>query len=322
MRAPVMADRRARRAARLRPARFDDLGVRRALADWLLPVLVGAMAFLAALACAGFAAAAAIAGHWQAGAGTALTIQVPHPGDPAPDGRGTRRDAVLAIVQATGGIASARALTDAELSDLLRPWLGVGAETLALPLPAVIAVRLSAALADPEALAARLEAAAPGTLVEHHDVWVRRLAALARSLQACAGLALLVVAVVAALVIAVTTRVGLAARREAIEIVHDLGAGDGYLAGRFARRATKLAFTGAAAGAVASVPVLLRLAALAAPFGSDHAAEPEAGGSGVDWLPALSPSLWVALAALPLVAGLIGWVAAQVTVRRWLRRLP
>ncbi|MBV9755800.1 MAG: hypothetical protein JO047_01985 [Alphaproteobacteria bacterium] len=316
-----MADRRGRRAARLRPARFDDLGVRRALADRLLPVLVGAMAFLAALACAGFVGAAAMAGHWQAGAGTALTIQVPHPGDPAPDGRGTRRDTVLGTLRAAGGVASARALTDAELSDLLRPWLGAGAESLALPLPAVIAVRLQADGPDPEGIAARLAAAAPGTLVERHDVWVRRLAALARSMQACAGLALLVVAVVAALVIAVATRVGLAARRQAIEIVHDLGARDGYIAGRFARRATKLAFVGAAAGTMASVPVLLRLAALAAPFaGNNAAADPEA--SGFDWLHALPPSLWIALPALPLVAGLIGWVAAQTTVRRWLRRLP
>jgi cell division transport system permease protein len=319
-----VADRRARRAARLRPARFDDLGVRRALAGWLLPVLVGAMTFLAALACAGFVAAASIGRHWQADAGTALTIQVPHPGDPAPAGHGTRRDAVLGIVQAAGGIAAAHALTDAELSDLLRPWLGAGAEALALPLPAVIAVRLTADGADPDRLAARLDAAAPGTLVERHDVWVRRLAALARSLQACAGLALLVVAAVAALVIAVATRVGLAARRQAIEIVHDLGAADGYIAGRFARRATRLAFTGAAAGAAGSVPVLLRLAALAAPFGAGDTAAPlpESGGFGLDGLQSLPLSMWVALTALPLAAGLIGWMAAQVTVRRWLRRLP
>ena len=318
-----MADRRARRVARLRPARFDDLGVRRALADRLLPVLVAAMTFLAALACSGFVAAAAMARHWQAGASTSLTIQVPHPGDPARDGRGTRRDAVLGIVQAAGGIASARALTDAELSDLLRPWLGASAEALALPLPAVIAVRVNAAGADPDGLAARLEAAAPGTLVERHDVWVRRMAALARSLQACAGLALLVVAVVAALVIAVATRVGLVARREAIEIVHDLGAGDGYIAGRFARRVTKLAFTGAAAGAVASIPVLLQLAALAAPFGdTSAAADPDAGGFDLAGLQVLPPSLWMTLSALPLAAGIIGWTVAQATVRRWLRRLP
>src|SRR5579864_5927809 len=108
-----------------------------------------------------------------------------------------------------------------------------------------------------DGLAARLDTAAPGTLVERHDIWIGRLAILARSLEACAGLALLVVAAVAALVVAVATRAGLAARREAIEIAHGLGATDGYIAGRFAGRATKLVASGGAAGAVVSLPVLL-----------------------------------------------------------------
>ena len=118
-------------------------------------------------------------------------------------------------------------------------------------------------------LSRRLHDAAPGTLVEDHGVWIRRLAVLARSLQACAGLALLLVAVVAAAVIAVATRAGLSTRREAIEIVHGLGATDRYIAGRFAGRATLLAASGAALGAVAALPVLLTLAHMAAPFAGD-----------------------------------------------------
>lgn len=320
-----MADRRARRSALLRPARLDDLGVRRALADRLLPILVAAMAFLAALACSGFVAAAAVAQHWQAGAGASLTIQVPRPGEPAHAGNAqTRRDAVLAILRDTSGIASARALTDAELSDLLRPWLGASAESLSLPLPAAIAVHLSDKGPEMVGLASRLEVAAPGTLVERHDIWIRRLAILARSLEACAGLALLIVAAVAALVVAVATRAGLAARREAIDIAHGLGATDGYIAGRFAQRATVLAASGATVGAIASLPVLLGLAALAAPFASlDASGEALAPEIPIwSWLGSLPAPLWIALPVLPWVASAIGWTAAQVTVRRWLRQLP
>ena len=115
-------------------------------------------------------------------------------------------------------------------------------------------------------LARQLDEAAPGTLVESHGVWIRRLAVLARSLQACAGLALLLVAAVAAAVITVATRAGLAARRESIEIVHGLGATDGYIAARFAGRATLLAASGGFVGAALALPVLLTLANLAAPF--------------------------------------------------------
>ena len=48
------------------------------------------------------------------------------------------------MLHAAPGVASARALTDENWTTLLRPWLGSGAERLAVPLPAVIAVRLAA----------------------------------------------------------------------------------------------------------------------------------------------------------------------------------
>jgi len=303
---------------RLRPAGFDELGLRRAVSDRMLPFLVGAMAFLAALALGGWVAAASLAQHWRLGAAAAMTVQVPHPTDPAAAGGGTRIAGVVTLLNATPGIAEARALSDDQVTDLLRPWLGSGLERLSIPLPAVVQVHLSEDGPDLDALDRRLNAAAPGTLTETHGVWISRLSALARSLQACAGVALLVVAGVAVSVIAVATRAGLSARREAIEIVHGLGATDGYIAARFAGRATLLATIGALAGALAALPVLLGLAQLSAPF----AAAPAADEAATNALAALPSGLWVALPALPLAAAAIGFLTAQATVRRWLRRLP
>ncbi|HUA77108.1 MAG TPA: cell division protein FtsX [Acetobacteraceae bacterium] len=305
--------------SKLRPAGFDDLGLQRALSDRLLPFLVAAMAFLAALGLAGAFAAAGLAHHWQQGAEAALTIQVPDPGaDSAAPGL-SRLERVLALLRADPVVTDARPLTPGELDALLRPWLGTDAGRLALPLPAVIAVHLADPAAPLASLSSTLGAAAPGTLVESHGVWVRRLAALARSLQACAAVALLVVAAVAVAVVAVATHAGIAARREAIEIVHGLGAADGYIAARFAGRATRLAAIGAAAGALAALPVLLTLAGLAAPFGGLAAPETEPSVLAPAGLPIL---LWLALPLLPLIAAAIGYLTAQVTVRSWLRRLP
>jgi cell division transport system permease protein len=302
----------------LRPAGFDELGLRRAISDRILPFLVAAMAFLAALALGGWVGAASLARHWQQGAASALTVQVPRPGEPPAQGAGSRLDRVVALLAGTPGVVEARPLGEEELAELLRPWLGSGAERLALPLPAVIAVRLSDVGLDLDRLAGRLEAVAPATLVESHGVWIRRLAVLARSLQACAGVALLLVAAVAAAVIAVATRAGLAARREAIEIVHGLGATDGYIATRFARRATLLAAVGGGAGAVVALPVLLTLASLASPFlGSAQEVV-----SPIDVLATLPAALWLVLPGLPAAAATIGFITAQATVRRWLRRLP
>ena len=63
--------------------------------------------------------------------------------------------------------------------------------------------------------------------------------------------------------------------------------------------------------------VLLGLAGLAAPF----TGQPEGGGA-AELAAALPLPLWLALPALPVIAAAIGWVTAQSTVRRWLRRLP
>jgi cell division transport system permease protein len=246
-----------------------------------------------------------------------MTVQVPHPADAAAQGGGTRVAAVVALLNGTPGIAEARALSDDQVADLLRPWLGSGMERLSIPLPAVVQVHLSEDGPDLDALDRRLNEAAPGTLTETHGVWIARLSALARSLQACAAVALLVVAGVAVSVIAVATRAGLQARREAIEIVHLLGATDGYIAARFAGRATVLAAVGALLGALAALPVLLGLARLSAPFAAAPA--PDMGAATA--LAALPPGLWVALPALPLAAAAIGFLTAQGTVRRWLRRL-
>lgn len=279
------------------------------------------MAFLAALALAGFLVAAGLARHWQEGARAAVTVQVPDPTGAASGSagaHGTRLQRVLAVLDESPIIASAHALSPAELEQLLRPWLGAGSARIALPLPAVIAVSLAGSGTSLDRLTQELAAAAPGTLVESHGIWVQRLEALARSLQASAGIALFVVTAVAIAVVGVATHAGLAARREAIEIVHGLGATDLYIAARFAARATRLALLGGIAGTLAALPVLLTLASLAAPLdlpdGSGNGGVPNISG-----LPAL---LWLVLPLLPLGAAVIGYLTAQVTVRSWLMRLP
>ena len=127
-----MSRRSARRRAKLlRPAGFDELGLRRALSDRTLPFLVGAMAFLAALALAGAVGAASLAAHWRVGAGSPHGAGAP-PGAAGPRRKGKRIERVMALLRATPGIASARALSDDELGELLRPWLGAGVERLSL----------------------------------------------------------------------------------------------------------------------------------------------------------------------------------------------
>ncbi|MFC4167863.1 cell division protein FtsX [Teichococcus aestuarii] len=296
-----MADARNRSGMTERRTRYarDPLGLKRALSDRLLPGLVAAMALLAALALAGSRGAAALKERWQQGAAAAVTVQLP------PEQAG-RMDDALALLRAMPGVASAEAVDSARMRELLRPWLG---EVPALPLPSVLELRLENLNIDPAPIGRQLAEAVPGAELEAHGIWVARLAALARSVQGVALAVLALVVGVAVAVVAVATRAGLASRRQAIEILHDLGATQGDIAGRFARRIGLLAAGAGLACAALAVPTLGAMASLAAPL---------SGGVVQPW----SALPWLDLLMLPPVAGAIGWATAQFSVRRWLKRLP
>ena len=302
-----------------RRRRGDPLGLRSAMADRLLPSLVGAMSFLAALAIAGSIAAAALAREWNAQSSSALTVQVTDPALPAASGKETRLQAVMGILRADPDIADPTNLSPGAVNDLLKPWLGEDVARLALPVPAMITAKWHGP-AEPVALTAALDAVAPGTLASTGANWASRVAALTGSIQASAASVLVIVALLASAVISVATRAGLAQRREAIEIIHGLGALDADIADQFAIRATWLAVTGSVIGAGVALPALLWLARLALPFAGvmPRSAPLLPMSLSMSLLPV---SLWVSLAALPVLAAAIGWITAQLTVRGWLRQL-
>ncbi len=296
-------------------AKRDDLGLREALSDRLLPMLVAAMSFLAALGLAGTLASASLARAWQNEASATLTIQVPQPNDPDATGKTMRLAAVQAALAQMPGVENPQLMSQADENKLLTPWLGGNATELGLDLPSVISARWAGA-SSPDALGESLDKIAPGTLVDAGAIWAARVAALTGSLQDCAAVVLLIVAAVAAAVVAVAARAGLAQRRDTITIVHGLGALDGDIAARFSSRATVLVAAGAVGGTIAALPVLAWLAALAAPFAGTGI---DAGGGALFNLPL---PLLATLPILPLAAAGIGWVTSQITVRRWLRGLP
>lgn len=270
----------------------DPLGLKHALADRLLPVLVAAMALLGSLSLAGAIAATSLSARWADGAAVAMVVQMP-PGVEAQ--AGARRIAALP------GVAEAAALDRARLAELLRPLLG-GTEQL--PLPALVELRLMS-LEHAAELPARIQATIPGAVVEAHGIWLARLLALVRAVRSLAWGTLALVGLVSAAIIVLTARAGLGARRSTIAILHDMGATDRMIAGRFAARLAWLSGLGSLIGAGAAVPVIMLMSALATPLIG----------------PATVPA-WIGVSVMPPAAALIAWLTAQATVRVWLRALP
>lgn len=286
----------------------SDLPLDRNAAGLFLPAIIGFMVFLGALAFAGSMAVDNLLAHWQGSIEAAFTVQLPTLDGEDAAGAAKRRKAALAAIVGVPGIESATLLTDADKARLLAPWLGAGAAGLDLPLPDLIAVTTAPGGAiDLAALAEKLQAASPGATIDDHGRWRDAMAGVTRAANlALLGL-LLLIGLAAALTVVFVARAGLAAHGRIIEILHLVGAHDGYIAGQFQRHAFTRGLLGGCIGAGVAACVFL-------------AAERWLPGLGAGEL-ALRPLQWAALALLPVLAALLAMATARYTVLRSLRRI-
>jgi len=203
-----------------------------------------------------------------------------------------------------------------DLASRFAAQLGVRLQIYAVPNEAAIRSELASGHADIAALRAKLTTAAPNAILDDHQLWLDRLAHFARSAELTAIAILVLIGGVAVISVSFATRAGLAVHRDTIELLHLMGARDGYVARQFERQALRLALIGGVAGLVLATAALLALsqATNAAAFLGDS----------VTLLPALHLRgwNWAVLAALPIVAGLVAMATARLTVLTTLRRLP
>ncbi len=289
--------------------RRSDLPFDRDASARFLPWLIAFMAFLSGLALAGALSLERLAGDWDRGVSATFTVQLP----PADSREETARRVAraLRLLEGVDGLAEVRSLDDDDLLRLLGPWLG-SADTLhELPLPRLIDLRLApGAGLTADDIRHRLAPSIPGVLVDDHQVWLRRLVGLLRTVEALAAavVVLTLSSMVATVVFA--TRTGLAVHHDVIEVLHLTGARDSYIAWQFATRALILGLRGGTIGLLLCLPALLGLGTMIDGLGGGVA--PAVGPAPTDVL---------ILALLPVVAGLTAMVSARRTVMRALRRM-
>lgn len=294
-----------------RPAHLPNLLPRRGLSGSILIAIIGIMVFLAALALAGGLALGSAIGQWRDALSHDLTVQIPA----GPEADATVKRA-LDVLGATPGVAAARALERPELEALLEPWLGRGNIPADLPLPRLVDVRLQPASGlDAAALQARLDGNAKGATVDDPASWLSGVVGLAARARLLAGLAVgLVLAALTAIII-FATRSGLAANRDLVEVLHQVGARDGYIAGVFQRHFLLLGLKGSALGLGLALLGLVLVSGLGGALGQGAGGDTFAAGL------SLSPGQWAMIAGLaPLVAGMTT-LTARLTVRRTLAEL-
>lgn len=290
-----------------------DVPLARDASERFLPWLVAFMVYLAALALVSGIVLHNLVQRWDSGLAGHLTVEVPVLGlELAEAEQDARVDQAVRILKQSPGVTSAAQLAPREIAKLLEPWLGTSAYDEDLPLPALIAVTIDdSGPPDLASLAARLEQAVPGTLVDDHQRWLGKLLDLARSIQAIALVVVLLVALSAILSVVFVTRTGLSVHRQVIELLHLIGAHDAYIAKQFQKHALRLGLRGGLIGLALALATILPVGTLLDRTDSALLSQVS-----------LSLKELSFLAALPLVAAVVAMVTARRTVLSTLARMP
>lgn len=298
----------------VRPSR--DLPLERDATARFLPWIIAFIVFLAALSLAAAMVADGALGKWNRGLSNSLTVQVPLAVEgSAPTN--ARVDSVLALLRATPGVTKAERVSDEKIKALLEPWLGKSIGAADLPLPVLIGVEIKdAQLVDFDALTQRLQAIAPDISLDSHRLWLDALVGRARIAQFMALGIVLLNGLAAIATVIFATRTGLMVHRAMIEVLHLMGATDGYIARQFAGQALRLGLRG---GLIGIVPALLALLLVTNAWGLAGGAN--AGGV-LGLQIELKPLQWAALLMVPLITAAIAVFTARRTVLAMLAKLP
>lgn len=291
---------RGRAAARLLPpARMTGP------IPWVIAILIA----LVVIAAAGGLALGNLAAQARADLASALSVQVI---EPNPDLRQARAEAAVAVLTGIEGVRAVRLVPEAELAALLEPWLGEGASSAEVPIPALIDVELarSASRADIARIEAALGARVPGARVDAQGEWLRPVYDALAALQYLALGLVALVAVATAAAVWLATRNAFAGARETVEIMHLLGATGGQIAAVFLRDVLREAAFGALLGTLLGVAAVWLLGTQFAALGSQMVS-----GGGF----ALTD--WLAIAAIPLAGVLLALGTARITIALALRHM-
>ena len=290
-------------------SRRSDLPLDRDDHSRLLRWLNAFMVFQAVLAMTAVLVLNATAGRWDHGVRGTLTVQIARVD--ADDDNTKRLQQTLNVLAVTPEIDRYEVIDDAQLLRLLEPWLGHYVEVGDLPLPQLIDVALKAKTdLDLRALSNRIAAQVPGTSIDDHEIWLERLVRLIEMIEGVAAAVLIFVGLATVGTVVFTTRTGLAIHKEAIEVLHLIGAQDSYIARQFAGRAMALGLRGGIMGLALAIPTVLGVGYLAQPM--EGALVPQLG---------LEPAHWGTLAVLPVAAAVIAMLTARLTVMRTLGRI-
>ncbi|MBE7200907.1 MAG: ABC transporter permease [Parafilimonas terrae] len=232
------------------------------IAGRALVTVIAIMTFLASLAAGGAVLVGQASAGWQHALAQEVTVQVrPVAGHDI----GVEVEKAVGLIRAAKGVAGVDAFTAADSEKLLEPWLGSGFDLGTLPIPRLVVVKLDDKTPpDLAALRQTLEGKVAGVSLDDHELWLARLATMARTLVFVAVVLFVLVLVATALAVGFATRGVVAGNREIVNVLHFVGAEDRFIAREFQRHFRRLGLEGGLiGGGAAAVAFLLAGVAMA-----------------------------------------------------------
>ena len=240
--------------------RFETALVpRNSISGRALVAVVAIMTFLVSLTTGAAVLVSKAAGEWQSDISREVTIQIlPAPGRDLD----ATADKAASVARAFAGIVEVQSYSKEDSIKLLEPWLGSGLSLNELPVPRLIVVKIAPdATPDIAQLRRLLAEQVPGAMLDDHRGWIGRMRTMAGTAVAL-GICILVL-MFAATMLSVTfaTRGAMATNKAVIEVLHFVGAKNGFIARHFQHHFLILGLQGGAIGGGAAI-VLFVLASV------------------------------------------------------------
>ncbi|MGC1915557.1 MAG: ABC transporter permease, partial [Pseudolabrys sp.] len=236
--------------------RFESpLVPRNSISGRALVAVVAIMTFLASLTTGATVLVSRAAGEWQSDISREVTIQV----SPAP-GRDLDAtvDKAVAAARDYPGIAEVQPFSKEESTKLLEPWLGSGLSLDELPVPRLIVLKIAPGGAPDFAQLKRvLSDQAPGAVLDDHRGWMDRMRTMARTAVGASIGILILMFIATMLSVTFATRGAMATNKSVIEVLHFVGAKNGFIAQHFQQHFLVLGLQGGAIGGGAAIILFL-----------------------------------------------------------------
>lgn len=276
---------------------------------WVIAILIA----LVVMTSAGGLALRNLAENARADLSDAVTVQII---EADPEIRDAQASAAAGALGRQPLVTSVRIVPEAELTELLEPWLGANAASEDVPIPALIDVELTRRASAGEvaqlqsALDEALSEFASSARVDAQSEWLRPV------YDALAALQYLALALIALVAFATAAAVWLAARsafsnhEDTVEIIHLLGGTDAQVTRIFQRSVLRDAAFGAIVGLLLGLGAVWLLGRQFAALDSGMI-----GGGGLGW------GDWLIIALIPVGGVLLALITGRITIGFALRSM-